>query len=327
MENRALILLASYNGEDYISKQIESIINQSYQNWDLYIRDDGSKDSTVSIVRSFAEHDNRIHLLDKTNRISGACLNFYELLRFAKRRIDDYKYFFLSDQDDLWDSEKLRIEIQELTVEKPLLVYSDLMLMSEDGIISNSRMSDIHDINLKNMNDIFYNQIFIWGNTIGINRELLKLINIPNDISNNLSHDHYLAFYASAFGKIIYINQPLTFYRRHKDNVSELPPNYGIAQVFNRLSKGLRSLIDRHAQSYCNVLFFIDNAPTITTILKDVRNSYIYNSVTAIKVLRKYNIKPGSNKYNILVNYFLLITGAYKFSYIYKNYKKNKFIK
>ena len=94
MENRALILLASYNGEDYISKQIESIINQSYQNWDLYIRDDGSKDSTVSIVRSFAEHDNRIHLLDKTNRISGACLNFYELLRFAKSRIDDYKYFF-----------------------------------------------------------------------------------------------------------------------------------------------------------------------------------------------------------------------------------------
>ena len=47
------ILMATYNGERYISEQIESILNQTYKNWKLYIRDDGSKDNTISIIRDF----------------------------------------------------------------------------------------------------------------------------------------------------------------------------------------------------------------------------------------------------------------------------------
>lgn len=324
MEGKSLIMMASYNGQDYIAQQIESIIGQSYSDWELYIRDDGSKDDTVRIIKYFVNLDSRIHLIEKENDIGGACLNFYELLRFGKSNSKKYKYYFLSDQDDMWDSEKLFKEVQLLKSNKPLLVYTDLTLMEEDGSLTNKRMSDVHDIYLKNQNDIFYNQIFIWGNTIGFNRNLMELIQIPKDISNNLSHDHYLAFYASAYGKIIYLDQPLTYYRRHADNVSELPPNYSPVQILKKMAKGIKPLIDGHAQSYCNVLYFIDNTPSISSLLNDVKNSYLRNGLVTIKVLKKYSIKPGSNTYNLILNYLFLITGLYKISGNYKCYKKNK---
>ena len=318
--------MASYNGEDYISQQMESIINQSYSEWELYIRDDGSSDRTVKIIEEFMNRDNRIHLIKKENNIGGACLNFYELIRFGKSKASEYKFYFLSDQDDIWDSDKLLKEIQLLNTNEPLLVYTDLWLMDEDGSLSKNRMSDIHDIHLKNTNDLFYNQIFIWGNTIGFNRKLMELIQIPKDISNNLSHDHYLGFYAAAYGQILYLNQPLTYYRRHGDNVSDLPPQYGPIKALKKVAKGISPLIDRHAQSYCNVLYFIDHAPYKTPVLKDVKDSYIKNGLTTIKVLNKYSIKPGSNKYNMLVNYVFLITGVYKVSRNYKEYKRDIYI-
>ena len=324
MKDRALIMMASYNGQDYISQQIESIINQSFTNWDLIIRDDGSKDETVDLIKQFMKQDDRIHLLEKNDNIGGACLNFYELLRYGKKNINDYKFYFLSDQDDVWNADKLSKEVAVLDKNKPLLVYTDLLLMNEDSTLTKKKMSDVHDINLRNKNDIFYNQIFIWGNTIGFNRELMKYIQIPDDISDNLSHDHYLAFYASAFGKIIYINQPLTYYRRHADNVSELPPNYSLIQACKKITKGVKPLIDRHAQSYCNVLYFIDHAPSTPTLLKDVRKSYLKNGLTTIRILKKYAIKPGSNRYNMILNYVFLTTGVYKVSKIYKLYKKNR---
>lgn len=321
MADKVMILMASYNGQAFISQQIESIIEQSYINWDLFIRDDGSTDGTVQIIKKYEFKDERIHYLKKTTDRSGACINFYELLRYAKENILDYKYFFLSDQDDIWDKNKLTIQIEAIKEQRPLLVYSDLMLMNSNGSISNKKMSDIHDIFIRNKYDIFYNQIFIWGNTIGLNRELLNLVNIPKDISNELSHDHYLAFYGSAFGEIIFVNKPLIFYRRHEDNVSDLPPSYNLYTAFKRVCKGIRPLIDRHAQSYCNVLYFIQNAPYFTKELEDIKVSYTENRLKSVRVLKKYNIVPGSNKYNILINRLLIFTGLYKLSDNYKKFK------
>ncbi len=81
---------------------------------------------------------------------------------------------------------------------------------------------------------------------------------------------------------------------------------------------------DKHAQSFCNVLYFIDHAPKKSRLLEDVRSSYIKNGLTAVKVLKKYSIKPGSNKYNMLLNYIFLVTGIFKVSRNYKCYTKNR---
>ena len=80
MEYRVEILMATYNGEKYLSEQIESIISQSYENWTLLIRDDNSKDSTVSIIEKYEKKDNRIRLLRDRKGNLGFIKNFEELL-------------------------------------------------------------------------------------------------------------------------------------------------------------------------------------------------------------------------------------------------------
>lgn len=89
--DKAIVLLSSYNGAEYIGAQIESIISQSYDNWELIIRDDNSGDGTVDIIKDYCRRDSRIHLIsdDKGNLGYPAC--FYELTDTAP----DAEYYFL----------------------------------------------------------------------------------------------------------------------------------------------------------------------------------------------------------------------------------------
>ena len=57
------ILLSTYNGAKYIKYQIESILNQDYKSWDLYIRDDGSTDNTIQIIKRYEKCHKNIHLV------------------------------------------------------------------------------------------------------------------------------------------------------------------------------------------------------------------------------------------------------------------------
>lgn len=306
--------MAAYNGYEYIKEQIDSIRLQTYEDWDLYIRDDGSNDNTLDIIRNYEMMDNRIHLLSYPSEKHGACLNFYNLLRAAKTIMPKYDYYLLSDQDDIWEKNKVEVEISTCEAEDSMyvLAYSDLSLMSSDGTAINGKMSDYQNINLKNPYDIFFNQIFVWGNTICINRELLEFMNIPDDISNSLSHDHYLAFYAAAFGKVIYIDEPLVRYRRHEDNVSGLPPKYNIFSATSRAIKKGGNILFEHAKNYNNVIFFVKNAPYKTKQLDDILNALMNGGIEAKKIIAKYDITPGSNLYNLIINKFTLYSKIYR---------------
>ena len=80
MNSEISILLASYNGERYIEQQLLSLIGQTYKEWQLYVRDDGSKDETVTIVRRYEKMDNRIHLVTDEQGSLGCIGNFLALL-------------------------------------------------------------------------------------------------------------------------------------------------------------------------------------------------------------------------------------------------------
>lgn len=97
------ILLASYNGINYIQKQIDSIINQTYQDFLLWIRDDGSTDGTQEVLRKYEEnYPGKIHVVEDKKGNLGVRKNFNELLRYSGQ---DYCMF--CDQDDVWLPEKV----------------------------------------------------------------------------------------------------------------------------------------------------------------------------------------------------------------------------
>jgi len=219
------ILLASYQGQEYISQQIESILQQTVQGFNLIIRDDGSKDKTVQLIRSFAAQfpDQIIHVESdpraRDRASSGASQNFSRLMEQSKG-----DYIFFSDQDDVWVKDKVekmleRMEILEKQYgkETPLLLHSDLRVV--DRYLQPISPSFWRYVSLDPSKDgpnRLLQQNVVTGCATLINRALLSLATpIPKEA---MMHDFWLALTASFFGQIAFYNQSLVLYRQHGNN-------------------------------------------------------------------------------------------------------------
>ena len=106
MESPAIIdiLLATYNGGRYLIPQIQSLQNQTFQNWHLWIHDDGSKDETPALLERFVREDSRITWIKDDVLLHSASENFMHLLRFSTA-----DYTICCDQDDIWLEDKLQV--------------------------------------------------------------------------------------------------------------------------------------------------------------------------------------------------------------------------
>ncbi len=215
-ENKKIaVLLASYNGEKFIAQQIESILNQDVDNpIQLFIRDDGSTDNTVSIIKEMAKKDGRITLIQSENIGGVAC--FFALLKMAHDLPDEYEYFSLSDQDDVWDLDKLKIAIEAIKskdTEKPVLYGSTTRPV-------NQNLEPISFKKSKFKPFVFYNtiiQIKIPGHTHVMNRALLNIVfnANPNEI---YGHDAFIVNAANISGYLIYDDHAHVSYRQHGGN-------------------------------------------------------------------------------------------------------------
>ena len=97
------IAMATYNGEAYIEEQLCSILNQTHTDWTLYISDDGSTDSTTSIIEKYLISDARIKLINRVKQ-GGVVRNFNKALEATTA-----DYIMLSDQDDFWYENKIEL--------------------------------------------------------------------------------------------------------------------------------------------------------------------------------------------------------------------------
>ena len=103
------ILLATYNGEKFLKEQINSLLDQSYKNWKLLIRDDMSTDCTMAILSDYiSKYPDKIKLL-KSNKRLGPCQSFNYLLQKS-----DSDYVMFCDQDDIWLPEKIELSLKKM---------------------------------------------------------------------------------------------------------------------------------------------------------------------------------------------------------------------
>ena len=215
MKYKVDILMATYNGEKYLKEQIESIINQSYDNWTLLIRDDKSKDNTVSIIEEYERKDSRIKLLRDKKANLGFVKNFEELLNNSQK-----EFIMFSDQDDYWEKDKIKnyIEIlkkNESLLKKPLLIHSNSFVCDKDLKIIKQKFINSVVAREKDTNSYFFSYI-VQGSTVMINKRM-KEISIPFLKAVTL-HDRYFHLLAEFFGNRIFIDKTLIKYRQHADN-------------------------------------------------------------------------------------------------------------
>lgn len=224
------ILMATYNGADYIKQQIDSILRQTCQEFYLIIRDDGSSDNTIDILETYASHyPDKIYLLKDQKGNLGVRRNFQQMLQYSLYTTKG-QYIMLCDQDDIWLPEKIEKTMQKIKqIEKkadqkdigkkpvPSLVFTDLMLIDEEGQIISNSMWEYAGVNPKAtaLNKLIHNNV-ITGCTVMINRKLAELTSsIPAGCD---MHDYWIALVASSFGRIDYINESLIQYRQHTKN-------------------------------------------------------------------------------------------------------------
>ena len=209
------ILLSTYNGEQFLAEQIQSIQNQTVQDWKLLIRDDGSRDRTREIIQEFVAQDSRIHWINENeSKNLGVIKSFHNLAQFEEADV-----YFFSDQDDVWLPQKLELSLAEARkypAEMPLMVYMDLTVVNQDLEVLSSSMirSQSGHANTELVQELTENTVT--GGVAMVNHALIQLWNQTEDI---LMHDWYLALLATAFGKLVYIDQPGELYRQHEHNV------------------------------------------------------------------------------------------------------------
>lgn len=212
---KVTILMSTYNGQAYVAEQIASIQAQTFRNWKLLVRDDGSSDDTRAILAEIAEQDSRICLInpDQTENY-GVIKSFYTLLKY-----EPADYYFFSDQDDVWLPYKMQVcldGLQKLDDSQPNLVYTDLKVVDQDLKVLNPSMirSQSHHANTCLVQELTENTVT--GGTMAINKTLADKW---TTLDNIIMHDWYLALLASALGNLVYIDQPTQLYRQHGTNV------------------------------------------------------------------------------------------------------------
>lgn len=118
-----LVLMSTYNGEKYLRAQLDSILNQRKINVNILVRDDGSKDSTVSILEEYsAKYPNKLKILPEHN--VGCRNSFMFLMKLAAKKYSNYDYYAFADQDDVWLPDKLYAGVLALDKEQnPIRLY------------------------------------------------------------------------------------------------------------------------------------------------------------------------------------------------------------
>lgn len=216
------ILMASYNGEKFISEQIESILSQSITDWKLVIQDDCSTDSTYEITGQYAaKYPDKITAMRREKNSGSAMNNFFSMLSCA-----DGDYVMFSDDDDVWLPDKIqetlsamyRLE-KEYGANKPFLVHTDLQVVDEELHKISDFMLRRQNLDSRRcgLNNILVQNI-VTGCTMMVNQKLAKSAMSAGIPQHAIMHDWWFALIAATFGKIDFVEQPKVLYRQHDKN-------------------------------------------------------------------------------------------------------------
>ena len=202
------IILPTYNSETFISETIFSVINQTYQNWELIIIDDCSTDNSMSIVDSFSKNEKRIKFFkNKTN--SGAAISRNIGLENSSGR-----FISFIDSDDVWELNKLEIQIKFMIVNNYPISFTEYNLIDEKGISLNKTIKVVKEID-------YYG--YLKNTIIGMSTSMIDLTKTEKFEFKNIRtrQDTYLWITLLKRGLIAQgLNKTLVNYRVRKDSIS-----------------------------------------------------------------------------------------------------------
>lgn len=258
------VLLSTYNGEKYIEKQLESLARQSVANYmTIYIRDDGSHDSTLEIVNMWRKKVNIV--LIKGQNV-GPATSFWKLFMDKEIRAD---YYAFCDQDDIWDSCKLEKQINKVSDQYSLCICNCRLINSEGEVVQNLYQGKQPVISLPGLfvTGVSQGCSMVFNNSLRDSIMAMNITCVP-------MHDIILMLYALGIGRIYWMPEPLFGYRVHDSNV---------------VSKSSKSLCKRLKTTYWN--WNNSSKNSMMTVAMELLNnvgSWTQEDETFLKMMSNY---------------------------------------
>ena len=284
------IAMCTYNGEQFLREQLDSLINQDYKNYELIIVDDCSTDTTYSLLKEYAEKYSYIELHLNTTNL-GFERNFEKALSLVKGEL-----IALCDQDDIWFPNKISTLAMEIGPNT--LIFSNSEMVDEDGkflLTDFYSYLQIQPHSKTTWQSLIFNN-YILGHNMLFRKELLRhALPMPRVFKE---HDHWLAIYAASTGSVAYLPAILGRYRVHdsnctiKNKIRKKRSFTGIIRYINKRYYKLRSVlytyklrIDRIDHMLKTDILSVEEKNNLLTIKKAYQSSF------CSKLVKKDNLK------------------------------------
>jgi len=292
------ILLATYNGVKFLKEQIDSILNQNKVDVTIFISDDLSTDSTLNYLQNIYKNNKRLIYLESNQKFGGAAKNFFRLIKDVD--FLNFDYISLSDQDDIWNEDKL-IQAIKIIEEKQIDVYSsNVLAFWENGkrvLIDKSQSQKKYDFLFSSAGP---------GCTYVMKKEFLSDFKNKtlekNILLNQIDlHDWLLYAYARTNNYKWFVdNVPSMMYRQHNNN--EFGANSGFGTFKKRWNKARNGW---YRKQILNIAMFCEYE---NKIIKSIENNTFFDKLDLILNLFQLRKKTSES----LVLFFILIIPGFK---------------
>lgn len=280
-----VVLMSTYNGSNYVEEQIESIMRQRGVSIYLIVRDDGSTDGTVKILKQLEKKYNNIKVICEEN--IGVYDSFRRLIEYAP----SCEYYAYADQDDIWYLDKLEIAVEQLkkNSKQSVLYVGNQNCIDFKGKYLYTRLPDVF-VQENAISTLFQNQYS--GCTMVFNKNLMKEIRVlylNMDKQLKIMHDVCTLITAQLVGKVIYDAVPHMDFRRHGNNYTEsmLYENMSLKKKIEMILHKIKTYFSKKGERGCVKKF-------IVAINKSFKNEMGQQDREELEVLYTYDKNIGT---------------------------------
>ncbi len=232
-QNRVAILLSTFNGERFLPAQLDSLLAQSHAGCDIWVRDDGSSDQSLAIVRRYASIHPNIHIQAGENL--GFVASFYELLQNVGA---GYDFYFFCDQDDVWLPSKVSRALALLAAAQGAALYCSRTQYVDRDLQPIGPSPDYDHSYIGWGNALVQN--IATGCTIALNSAARERL-LSQRPGFCLAHDWWAYLVVSAFGQVVFDSESHILYRQHGSNTIGMQKQ-GLAGQWARVQRFWRRL-------------------------------------------------------------------------------------
>ncbi len=232
------IILPTFNHAKFLKKAIESVINQSYINWELIIIDNNSTDETSEIVNSYSDHRiiySKIH----NNGVIAASRNH-------GIRLSNGSWIAFLDSDDWWTNDKLSKSIDYINEDKFDLIYHDLFLIYKSNQNSFKKLASSRNLYFPIFEDLLLNGNGILNSSVLVRKDLLEEVGLISCDINKITWEDYDCWLriSRKTNRFYYIKETLGYYWAAGGNMTNPDQDLKNAKsIYNKYIKGYYNII------------------------------------------------------------------------------------